>query len=432
MPVGTPFFTPPAGDAPAEGNCEARLSAAPQAEVANSVSVTAPAKFRLRYFKNRRSGETTEMLELTEPHLMTFAYFPDGRSLKVYLRPQAAGLPISDPLAEIGRSGYEPQPVTFSFAENENPRRRVMRVLKTVAPSALHLFPRKFAAEFYPSPDSMLVNSRSLFIRLKAPLHRKIFDWEAWDAANLIQRLEETGAVDGILELNLHHLLQESQTPPPPWAGKQISLKNLDSSRLPQVTYSLRIEPRRNWRTRRWFAPSGSERWEFFSGDIQEVNAQGGPAAKRMEYAVSRMGSANQISMLPVKKINSRVWVGLKTIDTPVSQMYGEGSVIWALPTWRVYTGETSLKTALKDTSLRFEREFDTPIISVQALGASFRTEPAVSADLIYPYIAEVDPDARFQQRLAWFPLDRVMTKLSEIKDARLLITLYRLEQATR
>lgn len=407
MPIAAPF--PPENPVPPQEDCESRL-----------IPPIESAKFRMRYFKNRRSGETAEMIELTAPHLMAFSYFSDGPTLKVYVRPQATRLPRSNPLIEAGADGYSPQPVTFSFAENESPQRRVMRVLKTVAPSALHLFPRKFKAEFYPSPDSLLVVSRSLFIQLKTPLDRKIFDWEAWDVGGLIQHLEEVAEGDGILELNLHHLLQQTKIGAPAWTGERINLNNLDSSHLPQTVFDLHIKPRRNWRLRRWFVPSSSEHWNFFSED-------------RHEYAVSRLGSANQISLLPVKKINSQVWVGLKTIDTPVpQQMNGEGSVIWALPTWRVYTGETSLKIAVQDASLRFEREFDIPIISTQTLGASFRTDPAVSADLIYPYIAEVNSDSRFGQGLAWFPLDFVMGKLSEIKDARLLLTLYRLEQATR
>ena len=99
--------------------------------------VTSPRKFEIQYFKNHRSGELREMIARRERRIFTFPYYFAMGKLFVVARPESHGIPMTVPLADVGGTGYLPQPVAIPLANRERPVRKAVQLLREMFPYQL-------------------------------------------------------------------------------------------------------------------------------------------------------------------------------------------------------------------------------------------------------------------------------------------------------
>jgi hypothetical protein len=398
-------------------------------QLADLTALTEPQKLELRYYKNRKFPELREVITRQHKRILAFPYYVDRGELFVLAQQESNRIPPTETMNEASGAGYFPEPIAIEAVRSENLERKFVRLIKRMMPRQFGLRVTRTPSSFYPSPDALGDRANALFIPLRDKLEEGIFDWEPMDAAKLLERAHWTTAGNGIFETNLYLLFLATGQLLPRWSGETIELENGGLTLVPREA-TLPLEQTKTWSRKRWFLPARPKQWQVMRAEFRELNSGGTAVSdKQAEIAVSAAKNSHLISLLPVRKLHGVLWVGLATGDFPAPQASGESSWQWTLPVMRLPQDQRSITAGLIDLKFRFERQFTAEISSLQSLGSSFRPDSEISADIIHPYVAELQGDVT-NSRLAWFPLETLIANRKQVRDGRLLLSLLRLAHA--
>jgi hypothetical protein len=388
-----------------------------------------PQRAEIQYYKNRTS-ELREMVFRRQRRIFNFPYYSQNGKIFLFVRPEVHGLPMPQTLHEVGGMGYLPQPIVVQAEGGENLERKSIRLLKMMMPSQFGWFVKRRRMSYFPSPDVLMENAHSIFVRLKHAAAEPVFDWEPMDTATLFQRLQGSTAGNADLEIGLYQLYLDESHPVPEWTGAQPRIEDRHVWQMP-APRSLELPQNKSWSRKRWFLPSQPQSWNIGTLDFREASARGSEVSRRqVEAVVAKRHSSHSLTFLPVTRANGEIYVGLITFETPAPQAAGESSRMWTLPTMRLSADEKSLHNGVQYFQQEFEQRFKMKLSSVQSLGGSYQPDADLSTDVIHPYVAEIEDDAFQSGRLGWFSLKKLILNREKLQDGRLLLSLYRLAHA--
>jgi SAM-dependent methyltransferase len=360
----------------------------------------------------QRPNATVDVLPWFEAHDRLYVLAKHGYPRPItQVEPDLLGMTgagyVTEPLAAIGGS--------------------VTEVLRARA-GLTGQFEPQHAARYFTSPGGISECVDAYFVRVPAQEEeRTVANYSSFtssgsvrflDAAQVLRASHIGGMFDARLELNTALLLHAQQRALGPWIGAEVTVAEADQA--PALHETLPALPVRKRFHR---LPDGKPLFlQARTGTFVERDGDDRTLATAdFEYVVPRTLSCNTITLLPVMRVQGRLYVGVETRDLPAVQAFEDTSAIYTVPAKRLPRDITTL-----DAAEAFALRYFSDVLSIRkltALGGRYHASLGVTPEVVYPYVAEV-ASARGLTWVASLPLQ-------ELRDAHLLIAWLRCMHAT-
>ena len=243
------------------------------------------------------------------------------------------------------------------------------------------------------------------------------------DARACLRAAQVGGLFDARLELNIHHLLCRLDVDPGPWIGAgiappdhQIAWPSHADALLPSQT--IRFEPSS--------APVGY--LDIRRGQFCEINAGGQKlATTTREWVAPRTATTNTAVVLPLISISGTIMIGLEHRWLPAIQSACGSAGFSAAPAWRLPIEVDRLDKTETWLAEMLQADHGCHPSELIELGGSYLATPGATPELVYPWVAIVNP-AHGQGQLHWIPLRDCLHV--NLIDAHLAIAVHRAAHA--
>ncbi len=403
-------------------------------EETSSEILSAPSFLRLSAYRHTDTGHIYELAERPKRTIDVVPHFSfEGRPFIVckhgFPRPIVnARCDAPDLIGQTG-AGYITEPLSAIVADREPPQQAVSRILRERA--GIELEPTLAPPwRYFTSPGGINERVDAHLVEIPPWRHaRRIDNYSSFtdsgdvrflDATQVLRACHVGGMFDSRLELNVYRLCRERGYRLGPWIGAELSLAD-------------RAAPaRKPWPTpRACFEAVPLERAAFLAlarGSFVERDARGRVLAEaRFEYVRPRTLSHNTLSVLPVLRSGTTLWVGLEWRDLPAVQTFEGTSSFFTVPAMRLPRSARDLSQAQQVAEQSLGREHDLSFHALTPIGGRYYPSPGLTPEVVYPFAGEV---TRVGPRcgLYFVPLEEALAQ--PIVDAHLLTSLFRVAHA--
>ncbi len=407
----------------------------------------APRAPRFLTLTTHRRADTGEVFELAERPHRTLDLVPwcerDDRIIvfakKSFPRPIINARTGSSRLDGASFSGYVTEPVSSIVDSSEPMDEAALRVLAERAGlTREEIVSLGEPFHYYTSPGG--VNERVLarLVRIRPrdgepvpfPNYTEFTDAgtvRGLDAHQVLRAGHVGGMLDARLEINVYRLLRQLGVGAGPWIGAAVELTMRDALHpdIADGTDALRPPARALFEPRE--IASSSVFLDVREGDFAErARDDANLARARYEYVLPKRLSANTLTALPVALTTTGLYIGVEQRDLPAPQAFGGSSTISTVPAWRLPLSVTHLDELGEYLADAMLRDFGVRVVRSWPLGGTYFPTPGVTPEIVHPFAAEVELDARSVPSLKFIRLDKLADKLDAIEDAHLLIILNR------
>ena len=225
------------------------------------------------------------------------------------------------------------------------------------------------------------------------------------------------------LEINLYFLLKELWIYPEEWIWDEIDIQESEINKEKIIWINTIITPEQEkifiksdwkWDYIKHYQSSFEENLEVW--DFMWVLSE-----TEIEYIEPKNHSNNVLSALPVikDKMTWKVYIWIEKKNYPTVQEKDGNSVLWWVPAYRL---SKDIKTYTRLDTFNEDKIWESRI---QKIWESYKSSLWVTNETIYPYITWVP---KFQKNIKYIEREEIMKNIKHIKDAHLLVTLFRLD----
>ncbi len=361
-----------------------------------------------------------------------------------YPRPILAAKPRgSATLTGAARVGYASEPLNVQRGDRpigETVERLLARV--GIRHERIHSF--SDGATYYPSPGGLQEEVRSVFVEIaKTSVLDQPKNYTGFSSAGVVRALETRqllraaqvgGLPDARLELNVYELLARHHRGVGAWIGATLQLHEVPlAPSLVQSTEQLSARP-----PRRRFEPATVQSSNGFmaihAARFDEHDRHGAVVgSKELEFVVPSTMSTNTISLLPLLRHDTHVYVGLEDDDLPAAQCFVGNSQLLTVPAWRLPHAVTTWRAAVSWARERLAVEHGVRCLDVTPLGGHYHPSAGATPEVVYPAAAAVtrvdglvSGGNSVVRPLIWTRLDKLTGVSSLIRDGHLRVAVWR------
>lgn len=386
----------------------------------------------LQYFsyKNEETEEVFDVVKRSNEVIDFIPYYQAGERITIlakhgYPRP-LANVCTNHPVID-GKyfSGYVTEGLTVSKAdEAEVSLDRRFGITKEQYKL------QDISLNYYTSPGGISERVSSMFIALKekpctaVTLKSGFSGFEdsgflhAYDAVQLLNTAQTGSLLEARLELNVYNLFYHCELTLPKWLGEHIEVKEeqeVDFVELEELLSEKRTV----------FASC-----EQKAGFLKTVHAQfiesgtlGSCAA--LEYVYPASISSNTLLTLPMCRVAGHVYLGLELRDLPVPQLLDGNSSLLTIPAKRLpqdIHNFFELNRYIMDMRIG-----EASIEQYFRLGEKYFPSIGITTEQVYPYVVCLDKPTK---ALIWVDIEDLEKHISKLRDAHLLVCLFRIRHA--
>lgn len=413
-----------------------------------SARVAAPSFLRLESFRHVATGGTWDLASRPHPSVDVFGWTEQGGALLVavraaYPRPLLASEASEVALDEGRSAGFLHEPLTVSDAAEGDVPALALAQLGLTGAAALRV---EKGLEWLPSPGGLGEKVRALWVELPAgaagALPRDVVrdgglpdggQLKLVEATQILRAAQVGGMLDARVELNLHDRLLALGRGQGPWIGAELppSAPEAWAAAPPASSVSRILEaPAASSAFEPAAVPAGflavhRARYEALDGAGRSVGAE------VLEAVVPAARSTRTASVLPYLRLGDEVRVGLERRELPAAWVFERDAALWAVPAWRLPEHGWAVDRAEAWLGERAEADFGVAGDVLYPLGGAYCPSPGLTPETVTPYALPVTRWTT-QGRLTWVALDALIQHRARLRDGHLLVSTFRLFQATR
>jgi SAM-dependent methyltransferase len=413
-----------------------------------SARVQAPSFLRLESFRHVATGGTWDLASRPHPSVDVFGWTEQRGSLLVavraaYPRPLLASAASEVALDEGRAAGFLHEPLTVAdVAEGEIPALALAQLGLNGAPS-LRV---ERGLEWLPSPGGLGEKIRALWVELPegvaGAFPRDVVragglpdggQLKLVEATQTLRAAQVGGMLDARVELNLHDRLLSLGRGQGPWIGAELP----ETAPAPWAVApaassvaALLEAPAASEAFERAAAPAGflalrRARYEAIDGEGRIVGAE------VLEAVVPAARSTRTASVIPYVRRGGEVRVGLERRELPAAWLFEQDAALWAVPAWRLPEPGWAVDRAEAWLRARAESDFGVAGDGLYPLGGAYCPSAGLTPETVTPYALPVTRVLAPGQ-LTWVSLDALLHHRARLRDGHLLVSAFRLFQATR
>lgn len=407
--------------------------------------------------KAYRNKETNQIYELAERPNQTIDLLPwfmddDGQifvlAKKDFPRPIINAERQTKHLNRANYSGYLTEPISaiadlgFRNADFQKPKTKDQRPIFQILKERANLSENEILeisepSFYFPSAGGIDERVESFLVQIHT-WEREPFEIENYtpftsagvvrelDALQVLRASHVGGMFDARLEINIYRLLRQLKRSAGTWIGAEIEPNS--------QWLTVKIEDDFSLEKREVFEPCELEKTHFLKlerSEFIEYDSCGDHLAKAdFEYVVPNNFSKNTVAAIPFFKANDEIFVGIEYRDLPAVQRFTGNSNLPSVPAWRLPKSISHKFDIEPFLAEKFEKDFNVLINKMWELGGSFFTSAGITPEVVYPIAVELKSESLSETELKFLSLKNLLSKIDEIQDAHLLITLNRLAHA--
>jgi len=225
------------------------------------------------------------------------------------------------------------------------------------------------------------------------------------------------------LEINLYFLLKEYWIEPEEWIWDEIDIEESEVNKDKIIW----IEKIIHWEEGELFIKSDSK-WDYirhykssFEENLEVWDFKWVLSETEIEYIEPKNHSNNVLSALPVIKDTTtwKIYIWIEKQNYPTVQEKDWNSTLWWVPSYRL---DKNVTTYSQLDTFNEDKIWNSKI---QKIWESYKSSLWVTNETIYPYITWVP---KYQENIQYIEREEIMKNIKHIKDAHLLVTLFRLD----
>ena len=381
-------------------------------------------------YRNKETNQIYDVVKRPNDVIDFLPYYREEDSITVlakhgYPRPLANVRTDSPVIDGKYFSGYVTEGLTIGEAEEPGiALERRFNIAKDQYDS------QKASLNYYTSPGGISERVSSVFISLlEKPSHtlslspfasgfKDSGSLHSYDAAQLLNTAQTGALLEARLELNIYNLFRHCELALPKWLGEKIEVKTEQT--VPVTLLSTLLAEKRSV-----FLPC-RQRAEFLTtSHAQFVETGVTDSCVALEYVYPSQVSSNTLITLPVCNMSGQLFLGLERRDLPVPQLLDGNSLLLTVPAKRLpkeVHNFFELGKYLSDLKIG-----DSVIERYFRLGEKYFPSVGITAEQVYPYVVWLDKPT---DELEWVDIKELEAHMNELKDAHLLICLFRLKHA--
>lgn len=255
---------------------------------------------------------------------------------------------------------------------------------------------------------------------------------QPFSATQLLRAAQVGGLQDARLELNIYELLFSLSEPLGPFIGVELSPNSHDlGSFVPAAVPTVLASQQQTV-----FEPvptTGPGFLDLHHAHVEELDCDEQVlCTAHFELCAPRVHSLNTVSVLPLVLFQNQAFVGLERRDLPAVDLHTHGatSSLVTCPAWRLPRSCSTLPEAQDFLSRGLLAQFGVHSARIHPLGGKYYPSVGATPEVVYPFVAEVNPTGLSQSMLAFVALTELLAHRHTLSDGHLLIALFRLSHA--
>ena len=410
-----------------------------------SAKLTSPSFLHLSAYRHKQTKSVMELVERPHQTVDILPWFETGGQLfvlakKDFPRPLVNAGTDQPRLSRATHSGYVSEPLSGIVEHIPSIREVVSHILSERAGlSDSDLISIADPFHYFTSPGAVNELVMACLVEIAPqPSFAKAFpNYTSFKGAGSVRELDAQqvlrashvgGMFDARIEINIYRLFHELKRKTGPWIGAPIKLTQQSVDMTSNVDVLTALESIA-------FDPCELNAGPGFlsvreGSFVERSNDEKVISEVRFEYVVPQSLSFNSVSAIPVLKTSDGIFVGVESRDLPAVQKFTGSSRIATVPAWRLPREIVHLAEVPEFLNQVMPRDFNLKIRHLWELGGSYFSSPGLSPEVVYPFAAEVESLDADNPNLSFVEIDELKRSSHLIKDAHLLISLYRLSHA--
>ena len=404
----------------------------PEIAKINTRNLEKPEFLKFDQYIHEENGETYDLVSRPNPSIDIIPYYRQGENVYLLAR-EYYPRPIINSnkdarLDEARTSSYIIEPISCSVEEaNVWAVKRELQERLGISKDQIKEITK--GLEYYPSPGGTGEKVYSFLVEIKSP--KKALQplkntsgfsysgqYKFFDTQQLLRSSQMGVLSDARLELNAYFLLDLLEIENDPYIEEKFSSEKLVLN--PEKSLE-------DLNTKKLYRERERKKLPNYL-KVQGSNYTDGQNQVYLESVIPERRSENTVSVIPLSKnIDGELLVGLEVQSFAVTQLVDKTPLIYTNPAFRLPKGSEKhrLHFFLQD---KFKKNYDTDIQEYIFLGGNYYPSCGTSPE----NVSVVACITTFSDKLIWIKFSELIKKIESLKDAHLIIALYRLNHLMR
>jgi cyclopropane fatty-acyl-phospholipid synthase-like methyltransferase len=288
------------------------------------------------------------------------------------------------------------------------------------------------ALRYYPSSGMMDEIVDSVFIPLKEDRTDTLFslppeltgfrsggEVRMFPAQDILRAAQVGILPEARLEMNIYWLLRHLKMKPDQWLGERVALH-----RCPAVIAQEMNRLKGEGAAAPYRLVEAPVRYlKHFRSSFGEFARTERLTQQEFEFILPAHASANVVTVLPLAlDAQGELCIGLEKIALPAPQLREGGAEIWVIPSYRLPFAVDTLDKAQVFAAQKLAQ----PQTALHKLGEGYFTSLGLTPERVYPFVLSLQDAPQFEKPLTFVRCRELLRSAPELRDAHLLISLFR------